>query len=101
MVVVSSSEMEDPPIWMEMPDEVMANILQRLGTKEILNNAWRVCTTWRRICKDPAMWKVIDVQKSDNDVEEHLDLDRLTKKLGNRSQLWGIDRYQYLRVWHR
>nr|KAJ0198455.1 hypothetical protein LSAT_V11C700354250 [Lactuca sativa] len=41
-----------------MPDELMANILQSLGTKEILKSAWNLCRTWRKICKDLAMWKV-------------------------------------------
>ncbi|KAL4563520.1 hypothetical protein LXL04_027563 [Taraxacum kok-saghyz] len=60
----ASSAMEVSRNWLEVPDEVMSNILQRLGTKEILYSAWKVCTTWRRICKDPTMWKVIDIQKT-------------------------------------
>ena len=55
------SAMEDSPNWLAMPEELMANILKRLRDVEILNNAVKVCTTWWRICKDPAMWKVIDI----------------------------------------
>ncbi|XP_076924892.1 putative F-box protein At4g05475 isoform X2 [Bidens hawaiensis] len=35
------------------------NILQRIDVFEILENAQKVCTAWRDICKDPAMWRVI------------------------------------------
>nr|XP_043618639.1 putative F-box/LRR-repeat protein 23 [Erigeron canadensis] len=43
-----------------MPHELMSVILQKLGVVEILNNAQKVCTYWRIVCKDPAMWKVIN-----------------------------------------
>ncbi|KAL4561662.1 hypothetical protein LXL04_033833 [Taraxacum kok-saghyz] len=49
------------PNWLEVPDELMVNILQRLRKAEILKNARKVCTTWRRICKSPAVWTVIDM----------------------------------------
>ncbi|XP_071686738.1 F-box protein SKIP19-like [Rutidosis leptorrhynchoides] len=47
--------------WLELPTDLTANILQRIGVFDILNNAEKVCTTWRKICKDPAMWKVISM----------------------------------------
>ncbi|KAL1555769.1 putative F-box/LRR-repeat protein 9 [Salvia divinorum] len=48
-----------PPPWTELPEDLTANILQRLHTEEILESAQLVCTTWRRVCKDPAIWRVI------------------------------------------
>lgn len=71
--------MEGPPNWLDMPYELMANILQRLGTVEILNSVWKVCTTWRKICKDPAMWNVIDVDAWDSCYSNY-NLETLTKK---------------------
>ncbi|XP_071688562.1 F-box protein SKIP19-like [Rutidosis leptorrhynchoides] len=47
--------------WLELPTDLTANILQRIGMFDILNNAEKVCTTWRKICKDPAMWRVISM----------------------------------------
>ncbi|CAH1454645.1 unnamed protein product [Lactuca virosa] len=58
-----SSAMKESPNWLEMPDEVMVNIFQRLPTIEILNSARKVCTAWLKICKYPAMWKVINMVK--------------------------------------
>ncbi|KAI3762680.1 hypothetical protein L1987_53120 [Smallanthus sonchifolius] len=37
----------------------MVNILQRVGAIDRLQNAQKVCTAWREICKDPAMWRVV------------------------------------------
>ncbi|KAG5381456.1 hypothetical protein IGI04_032926 [Brassica rapa subsp. trilocularis] len=46
--------------WSELPYELMASILSRLDTIDILENAQKVCTSWHRVCKDPAMWRKID-----------------------------------------
>ncbi|KAK1375549.1 putative F-box/LRR-repeat protein 23 [Heracleum sosnowskyi] len=48
--------------WLDVPYDVTANILQRVGVFDILENAQKVCTAWRKICKDPAMWRVIDME---------------------------------------
>ncbi|KAJ9560883.1 hypothetical protein OSB04_006043 [Centaurea solstitialis] len=47
--------------WLELPSDVMANILLRVGIFDILENVEKVCTAWRKICKDPSMWRVICV----------------------------------------
>ncbi|KAI3671704.1 hypothetical protein L1987_87444 [Smallanthus sonchifolius] len=49
--------------WLELPSDLMVNILQRVGVVGILENAQKVCTAWREICKDPAMWRVIHLDK--------------------------------------
>ncbi|KAI3751363.1 hypothetical protein L2E82_22447 [Cichorium intybus] len=49
--------------WLELPSDVTANILYRIGVIDILENAQKVCTTWRKICKDPSMWRVIHMKK--------------------------------------
>ncbi|CAF1889646.1 unnamed protein product [Brassica napus] len=45
--------------WAELPSELTSSILQRLSLVEILENAQKVCTSWRRVCKDPSMWRKI------------------------------------------
>ncbi|XP_057763923.1 F-box protein SKIP19-like [Salvia miltiorrhiza] len=54
----ASSSAPSPP-WIELPGDVTANILQRLGAVGMLRSAQRVCSTWWKVCKDPAMWRVI------------------------------------------
>ncbi|KAL4363348.1 hypothetical protein GQ457_04G000620 [Hibiscus cannabinus] len=48
--------------WLELPLDVTASILYRLGAIEILNSAQNVCSQWRNICKDPSMWRSIDMR---------------------------------------
>ncbi|GJW15337.1 putative F-box/LRR-repeat protein 23 [Tanacetum coccineum] len=48
--------------WLELPFDVTANILLRIGMIDILENAQKVCTVWRKICKDPSMWRVINMR---------------------------------------
>ncbi|KAK7247347.1 hypothetical protein RIF29_42228 [Crotalaria pallida] len=50
--------------WLDLPRDITATILLKLGPIEILNNAQRVCTLWRSISKDPLMWRVIDMTYS-------------------------------------
>ncbi|KAL8458682.1 hypothetical protein ACS0TY_036257 [Phlomoides rotata] len=64
----SKNEIEFPsPQWIELPGDVTANILHRLGAVEILQSAQKVCTTWWRVCQDPAMWQVIHITHDGDD----------------------------------
>ncbi|KAM0035806.1 putative F-box domain, leucine-rich repeat domain superfamily, F-box-like domain superfamily [Helianthus debilis subsp. tardiflorus] len=49
--------------WLELPSDLMLNILQRLGVFDRLENAQKVCTAWRQICKDPAMWRLVYIDR--------------------------------------
>ncbi|KAJ9565857.1 hypothetical protein OSB04_001823 [Centaurea solstitialis] len=72
--------------WLEMPDEIMGGmILQRLNVVEILTSAQKVCMNWRRICKDPVMWKVIDFTYHFKGNWYTDDLEKLCKQAVHRS----------------
>ncbi|XP_071688912.1 putative F-box/LRR-repeat protein 9 [Rutidosis leptorrhynchoides] len=60
----SASILNPTANWVELPADLTGNILQRIGMFDILQNAQKVCTTWRKICKDPAMWRVIYMDNS-------------------------------------
>ena len=47
--------------WADLPSELTSSILSRLCAVDILENAQKVCTSWRRVCKDPATWRNIDM----------------------------------------
>ncbi|KAH6793146.1 hypothetical protein C2S52_003623 [Perilla frutescens var. hirtella] len=66
---VSSSSVAPPP-WIELPRDVTANILKRLGAREILKSAEKVCSSWWKVCQDPIMWRVIELCKCN---PKHLD----------------------------
>uniref|UniRef100_A0A7N0VJV3 F-box domain-containing protein n=1 Tax=Kalanchoe fedtschenkoi TaxID=63787 RepID=A0A7N0VJV3_KALFE len=50
--------------WLELPPEVTATILHKVGAFDILNHAQKVCTSWLNVCKDPSMWRSIDIHDS-------------------------------------
>ncbi|XP_023732978.1 putative F-box/LRR-repeat protein 23 [Lactuca sativa] len=76
-----SSAMKESPNWLLMPDELMENILGRLSSVEKLRSAGKLCRTWRRICKDPAMWKVIDIDILLDGCDTNHKIEMLTKQV--------------------
>ncbi|VYS61748.1 unnamed protein product [Arabidopsis thaliana] len=48
--------------WVDLPPELTTSILLRLSVTDILDNARKVCRAWRRICKDPSMWRKINLR---------------------------------------
>ncbi|CAL9233109.1 unnamed protein product [Arabidopsis halleri] len=71
MASSSSSRHFPPPLkdgesqnWAELPPELTSSILLHLSTIEILKNAQKVCRSWRRVCKDPSMWRKIDMRNN-------------------------------------
>ncbi|CAF2116317.1 unnamed protein product [Brassica oleracea var. botrytis] len=50
------------PNWAELPPELTSSILHRHGAIEIVETAQKVCRSWRRVCKDPSMWRKIDMR---------------------------------------
>ncbi|CAN6969871.1 unnamed protein product [Brassica rapa subsp. trilocularis] len=79
--------------WAELPSELTSLILRRLGSIDMLENAQKVCTSWRRVCKDTAMWRKIDMRNSGDLV---LNLEMMCRHAVDRSQggLVEID------IWH-
>ncbi|KAL4563514.1 hypothetical protein LXL04_027557 [Taraxacum kok-saghyz] len=87
-----SSATKESPNWLDMPDELMVNIFQRLPSVEVLKSTRKVCTTWGRICKYPAMWKVINLHKRQvDDWCSYFGLEALTKEAVDLSRGELID----------
>ncbi|KAG8384374.1 hypothetical protein BUALT_Bualt04G0111500 [Buddleja alternifolia] len=87
--VASSSA--PPPPWADLPIDVTANILHRLGAIDILENAEKVCTTWRRVCRDPGMWRVINMKNSAYHHDMLYNLDIMCRHAVDRSEGQLID----------
>ncbi|KAE8708149.1 putative F-box/LRR-repeat protein 23 [Hibiscus syriacus] len=71
--------------WLELPQDVTASILSRLGAIEILNSAQNVCSLWRKISKDPSMWKSIDMRNLGDLFDMEYDLEKMCVHAVNRS----------------
>ncbi|KAM0040593.1 putative F-box domain, leucine-rich repeat domain superfamily, F-box-like domain superfamily [Helianthus debilis subsp. tardiflorus] len=76
--------------WLDLPSEITANILHRIGVFDIFQNAQKVCTTWREICKDPAIWRVIYVDASFDTNANHA-FEEMCKRAIDRSQGQLVD----------
>ncbi|XP_059306471.1 F-box protein SKIP19-like isoform X2 [Lycium ferocissimum] len=80
-----ASMVKKPP-WLELEENVWANILHKLGAIEILETAQKVCTTWRRICKEPSMWRIINMTNDGDLSDMDYDLEEMCRYAIDRSQ---------------
>ncbi|XWS55366.1 hypothetical protein CRYUN_Cryun10bG0168300 [Craigia yunnanensis] len=71
--------------WLELPLDVTASILSRLGAIEILTSAQSVCSQWLKICKDPLMWRSIDMHNSGKVWDIDYDLEKMCVHAVDRS----------------
>ncbi|VVB07866.1 unnamed protein product [Arabis nemorensis] len=81
--VMEDGEFRD---WADIPPELTSSILLRLGTIEIVENAQKVCKSWRRVCKDPSMWKKIDMHNLGDLGSMNYDLEIMCRHAVDRSQ---------------
>ncbi|KAL1219996.1 F-box protein SKIP19 [Cardamine amara subsp. amara] len=88
---------EEPRKRAELPSELISSIMLRLGAIEILENAQKVCKSWRRVSKDPLIWRKIDMHHDLGDWRiSNYDLEIMCRHAVDRSQggLVEID------IWH-
>jgi len=52
------------PNWLELPIDLMKNVLERLDIVEIVTSARNVCPIWWNIYKDPLVWRTIHIDGS-------------------------------------
>ncbi|KAF4363055.1 hypothetical protein CsatB_001755 [Cannabis sativa] len=72
------------PNWLKLPQDLTASILFRLGAIEIMTSVQMVCKSWLDICKDPLMWRTIDM-RNDGDPDSDLDLEQMCCDVVDRS----------------
>ena len=72
--------------WAELPSELTSSILSRLSSIDILENAQKVCTSWHRVCKDPAMWRKIVIPRDIGDLVYDLKYVAMCRHAVDRSQ---------------
>lgn len=79
--------------WLELPAEVMSTIMLKLGAIEILTSAQFVCSSWNKICKDPSMWRVIDMHNLGDlhDMEYNLEIMCMHAVFRSHGQLVDIN----------
>lgn len=70
--------------WLELPMEVTASIFSRLVATEILKTIQFVCKSWFDVCKDPLVWRKIDMYNI-GETGSNLSLDRMCRDAVDRS----------------
>ncbi|XP_024018927.1 F-box protein SKIP19-like [Morus notabilis] len=71
--------------WLELPREVTASIFSRLVATEILKTIQFVCRSWFDICKDPLVWRKINMYNL-GEAGLNMVLDRMCRHAVNRSR---------------
>ncbi|KAL5708902.1 hypothetical protein ACHQM5_019648 [Ranunculus cassubicifolius] len=51
--------------WLDLPTDVMLLIFIKLGVVELLANAQKVCSLWKKLAKEPLLYRSIDFQGSE------------------------------------
>ncbi|KAL6269334.1 hypothetical protein ACE6H2_026245 [Prunus campanulata] len=71
--------------WLDLPRDITISILSRLRAVEILESAQKVCMAWRNFCKDPLMWRTIDMANDGDYDDMFYDLDEMCRHAVDRS----------------
>ncbi|XVF81982.1 hypothetical protein PTKIN_Ptkin16aG0006300 [Pterospermum kingtungense] len=71
--------------WLELPRDLTVSILSRLGAIQIIESAQKVCMQCRNICKDPSMWRSIDMRNLDDLSSMPYDLEKMCMHAIDRS----------------
>ncbi|CAN1227617.1 F-box protein SKIP19 [Linum grandiflorum] len=50
--------------WAEMSPELLTVIMSHLKVVDRLKTAQRVCSSWRKVCRDPYLWRSIDIRNN-------------------------------------
>ncbi|KAL0865308.1 hypothetical protein Bca101_044426 [Brassica carinata] len=80
--------------WADLPPELKSLILHRLSTIEIVERAEKVCRSWRSVCKDPSMWRKIEMCNPES--LQHKYYENMCRHAVDRSQGGLVE----IHIWH-
>ncbi|EEF35763.1 putative F-box/LRR-repeat protein 23 [Ricinus communis] len=72
--------------WAELPRDVTALILDKVGAFDILGSAQFVCSSWNSVCKDPSMWRSVEIHPLCDFWDLPFDLEALCRNAVDRSR---------------
>lgn len=81
------------PNWVELPEDVWLKILSKLNTIKIIENVQKVCMPFRKLCKQPSMFKSIDMTLPNANMALPYDFNMMTRYAVYRSSGCSDDIY--------
>ena len=76
--------------WLDLPQDAVLSIFRKLDTIDLLVRAHNVCTTWRKISKDPFLFRTINMPNL-GEPDYQLDLETLCQRAVDYSSGHIID----------
>ncbi|OUZ99396.1 F-box domain [Macleaya cordata] len=72
--------------WLELPPDVMSLIFLKLGAIDILFRAQSVCSAWRKLSKEPQLYRLVDMRNRWDlfDGDEY-DMEKMAREAVDRS----------------
>ncbi|RZC44298.1 hypothetical protein C5167_037244 [Papaver somniferum] len=81
-----SSLSEEFRNWAELPHDVLAHIFLKLGGVDILFRAQSVCSVWRKVSKEPLLFRSVDMRNRwDLFDDEFYDMEKMAREAVDRS----------------
>ncbi|MCL7025585.1 hypothetical protein MKW94_019079 [Papaver nudicaule] len=80
---ISSEEIRN---WLELPPDVLTHIFLKLGAIDILFRAQSVCSAWRRVSKEPLLFRFIDMRNRWDLFDGNMyDMEKMAREAVDRS----------------
>ncbi|XP_043699012.1 F-box protein SKIP19-like [Telopea speciosissima] len=71
--------------WLELPQDVLSLIFMKLGPVEVLVRAQSVCSSWRKVSKEPQLWRLIYFRDPWDFAESEVDFEKVARHAVDRS----------------
>ncbi|XP_010688530.2 putative F-box/LRR-repeat protein 23 [Beta vulgaris subsp. vulgaris] len=81
------------PNWLELPNDVWSLIFSKLYTTDIIENVQKVCMLFRKLCKQPCLYKIINMTLSYANMHLMSNANAMTRFAVDRSSGCLVDIY--------
>ncbi|KAI3958760.1 hypothetical protein MKX01_023436 [Papaver californicum] len=71
--------------WLELPHDVLSHIFLKLGAFDILLSAQSVCPTWRKVSKEPSLFRLIDMRNGSASDDLMCNVEKIAREAVDRS----------------
>ncbi|KAI3959850.1 hypothetical protein MKX01_022332 [Papaver californicum] len=81
-----TSSSEEVRNWLELPHDVLSHIFLKLGAFDILFSAQSLCPMWRKVSKEPLLFRSIDMRNRSYLLDDNMyDVEKMAREAVDRS----------------